>query len=182
MFVPGSPRHVTALEAAPLAGTIRRSAMLPVGIFRDAPLSVAADVATLLNLHAVQLHGHEDVEYVRALRRELPRDCEIWTALSVGGEPLNSRRGDRLVFDNADGGSGRTFDWSLVRDHPALKQALVAGGIGTHNARSARDLGAYAIDVGSAVDSRPGVKSPQKIEALFEALRAPCREQLRECA
>ena len=182
VFVPGSPRHVTALEAAPLAGTIRRSGMLPVGIFRDAPLSVAADVATLLNLHAVQLHGHEDVEYVRALRRELPRDCEIWTALSVGREPLNSRRGDRLVFDNADGGSGRTFDWSLVRDHPALKHALVAGGIGTHNARSARDLGAYAIDVGSAVDSRPGVKSPQKIEALFEALRAPCREQLRECA
>ena len=182
VFVPGSPRHVTALEAAPLAGTIRRSGMLPVGIFRDAPLSVATDVATLLNLHAVQLHGHEDLEYVRALRRELPRDCEIWTALSVGREPLNSRGGDRLVFDNADGGSGRSFDWSLVRKHPALNDALIAGGIGPHNARSARDLGAYAIDVGSAVDLRPGVKSAQKIEAMFDALRAPCREQLRECA
>ena len=182
VFVPGSPRHVTALEAAPLAGTVRRSGMLPVGIFRDAPLSVAADVATLLNLHAVQLHGHEDLEYVRALRRELPRDCEIWTAVSVGREPLNSRGGDRLVFDNADGGSGRSFDWSLVRKHPALNDALIAGGIGPHNARSARDLGAYAIDVGSAVDLRPGVKSAQKIEAMFDALRAPCREQLRECA
>ena len=182
VFVPGSPRHVTALEAAPLAGTVRRSGMLPVGIFRDAPLSVATDVATLLNLHAVQLHGHEDLEYVRALRRELPRDCEIWTAVSVGREPLNSRGGDRLVFDNADGGSGRSFDWSLVRKHPALNDALIAGGIGPHNARSARDLGAYAIDVGSAVDLRPGVKSAQKIEAMFDALRAPCREQLRECA
>ena len=182
VFVPGSPRHVTALEAAPLAGTVRRSGMLPVGIFRDAPLSVATDVATLLNLHAVQLHGHEDLEYVRALRRELPRDCEIWTAVSVGREPLNSRGGDRLVFDNADGGSGRSFDWSLVRKHPALNDALIAGGIGPHNARSARDLGAYAIDVGSAVDLRPGVKSAQEIEAMFDALRAPCREQLRECA
>jgi phosphoribosylanthranilate isomerase len=59
---------------------------------------------------------------------------------------------------------------------------LVAGGIGPHNAGAARDLGAYAIDVGSALDLRPGVKSPAKINALFDALRAPCREQLRQCA
>ena len=38
VFVPGSPRHVTALEAAPLAGLARKSGMLPVGVFRDAPL------------------------------------------------------------------------------------------------------------------------------------------------
>jgi indole-3-glycerol phosphate synthase/phosphoribosylanthranilate isomerase len=181
VFVRGSPRHVTAEEAAPLAGIVRRSGMRPVGIFREAPLSTVADIATLMNLHAVQLHGHEDVEYVRALRRELPQ-CEIWTALSVGREPLVSRGGDRLVFDNADGGSGRSFDWKLIGRHPELPRALVAGGIGPHNAGAARDLGAYAIDVGSALDLRPGVKSPAKIDALFDALRAPCREQLRQCA
>ena len=38
VFVPGSPRHVTADEAAPLAGMARRSGMRPVGVFRDAPL------------------------------------------------------------------------------------------------------------------------------------------------
>ena len=130
MFVPGSPRHVTAEEAAPLAGLARRCGMLPVGVFRDAPLRTLRDVATLLNLHAVQLHGQEDVEYVRALRRELPADCEIWTAVNVGREPLTSRGGDRLLFDNGDGGSGRTFDWSLVEGHPSLAQAVVAGGIG----------------------------------------------------
>lgn len=182
VFVPGSPRHVTADEAAPLAGNARRSGMLPVGIFRDAPLGTVGDIATLLNLGAVQLHGHEDVEYVRALRRELSPACEIWTALSVGREPLNGRGGDRLVFDNADGGSGRTFDWGLIRRHPALASALVAGGIGPGNAPAAQDLGAYAIDVGSALDERPGRKSPEKIAALFEALRPPCRQRLRACA
>jgi indole-3-glycerol phosphate synthase / phosphoribosylanthranilate isomerase len=180
--VPGSPRHVTTHEAAPLAGSARRSGMLPVGIFRDAPLRIVSDIATLMNLHAVQLHGHEDVEYVRALRRELPESCEIWTALSVGREALNGRGGDRLVFDNADGGSGRSFDWSLVERHPDLPRALVAGGIGPANAGAARALGAYAIDVGSALDASPGRKSPEKITALFEALRPACRERLRECA
>jgi indole-3-glycerol phosphate synthase/phosphoribosylanthranilate isomerase len=181
VFVPGSPRHVTAEEAAPLAGTIRRSGMLPVGIFRDAPLSVVADIATLLNLHAVQLHGREDRDEVRLLRRQLPPSCEVWTAVSVGREPLVGRGGDRLVFDNGDGGTGRTFDWALIHGHPELAKAIVAGGIGPHNARAARQLGAYAIDVGSALDVRR-VKSVEKIGALFDALRAPCKEQLRECA
>jgi indole-3-glycerol phosphate synthase / phosphoribosylanthranilate isomerase len=182
VFVPGSPRHVTAQQAAPLAGLARRSGMFPVGVFRDAPLRTLGDLATLMNLHAVQLHGHEDVGYVRALRRELPPSCEVWTALSVGREPLAGRGGDRLVFDNAEGGSGRSFDWSLVKRHRELSRALVAGGIGQHNARAAQRLGAYAVDVGSAVDRQPGRKSPDKIAALFEALRTPCREPLRECA
>jgi len=182
VFVPGSPRHVTAEEAAPLVGIARRSGMRPVGIFRDAPLRTIGDLATLLNLHAVQLHGREDVDYVRALRRELPPVCEIWTALSAGREPLLSRGGDRLVFDNGDGGSGRSFDWTLVERHPELSSAIVAGGIGAHNASAARRLGGYAIDVGSSMDERPGRKSPEKIAALFQQLRPRSRGRIRECA
>ena len=181
VFVPGSPRHVTMQEAAPLAGVARKSGIRPVGIFRDAPLRIVSDVATIMNLHAVQLHGHEDVEYVRALRRQLPH-CEIWTAVSVGREPLTGRGGDRLVFDNANGGSGHNFDWSLVRGHAELQRAVVAGGIGPGNARAARELGGYGIDVGSGVDLRPGLKSPEKIGALFEALRPVSRQRLRQCA
>ena len=182
VFVPGSPRHVTADEAAPLAGMARQSGMLPVGVFRDAPLRIVSDAATLLNLHAVQLHGQQDVEYFSALKRELPATCEIWTALSVGREPLTGRGGKRLVFDNESGGSGQTFDWSLVRSHPQLSQAVIAGGIGRHNARDAQRLGAYAIDVGSAVDLRPGRKSPEKIRDLFDALRPHSRARMLSCA
>jgi len=181
VFVPGSPRQVTADEAAPLAGLARRSGMLPVGVFRDAPFSVVADHATALNLHAVQLHGREDAEYVSALRREL-LNCEIWTALSVGREQLAGRGGDRLVFDNGDGGSGRTFHWSLVKEHPELGRAIVAGGIGAGNVRTARRLGAYAIDIGSSLDQSPGRKSPRRIAALFDAVRPPSRQRLRACA
>lgn len=182
VFVPGSPRHVTADQAAPLAGSARKSGMLAVGVFRNAPISATIDIATLLNLHAVQLHGREDAAYVRALRRELPTDCEIWTAVSVGRGPMSDRGGDRIVFDNAAGGSGQSFDWRLVQGNPALRNGIVAGGIGPHNATAARALGAYAIDIGSAVDHRQGEKSPERIAALFEALRAPCRKQARQCA
>ena len=182
VFVPGSPRHVTTDEAAPLAGIARRSGILPVGVFRDAPLKIVADIATLINLHAVQLHGREDAGYVRSLRRELPHSCEIWTALSVGRDPLGGCGGDRIIFDNGRGGSGRSFDWSLLEGHPELARGIIAGGIGQHNAVAARKLGAYAIDVGSSVDLGPGIKSSKKIASLFEALRPPSRQRLRECA
>ena len=104
------------------------------------------------------------------------------TACSVGREPMTSRGGDRLVFDNGDGGTGQTFDWTLARGHRALANAVIAGGIGAHNARAAQRLGGYAIDVGSAVDERPGRKSPERIAALFDSLRPDSRQRLSECA
>lgn len=182
VFVPGSPRQVTAIEAAPLAGTARRQGMLPVGVFRDAPLRTVLDYARRLDLHAIQLHGREGEDDIRSLRRELPSSCEMWTALSVAKGSLASRGGDRLLFDNDGGGSGRCFDWSLIEDHPDLSRSLVAGGIGPHNARDARDLGAFAIDIGSAVDASPGTKSAEKISDVFEALRPSARQRLRACA
>ncbi len=182
VFVPGSPRHLTAEQAAPLAGEARKSGILPVGVFRDAPLGIVGDVATLMNLHAVQLHGREDSEYLQALRRELPGACEIWKGVSVGRDPLSARSGDRIVFDNGDGGTGRGFDWQAIRGHRLLGRSLIAGGIGAHNAQAAFALGVYAIDVGSAVDAMPGRKSAARIGNLFETLRPPSREGLRQCA
>ncbi|MGZ2412779.1 indole-3-glycerol phosphate synthase / phosphoribosylanthranilate isomerase [Sphingomonas sp. F9_3S_D5_B_2] len=182
VFVPESPRYLTAEQAAPLAGLARRSGILPVGVFRNEELGVVADVATLLNLHAVQLHGEEDADYISALREHLPPATEIWAVASVGRGGLSPRGAERILFDNADGGSGRAFDWSAIADHPNLAGAIVAGGIGVENARAAQALGAYAIDVGSSVDETPGVKSAQKIAELFNALRPACREAVSTCA
>ncbi len=182
VFVPDSPRHLAIEQAQPLSALAVNLGVRPVGVFRDAPPPRVADIAHSLSLHAVQLHGREDASYLSGLRPLLPDGCEIWTAASVGREPLELRGGDRLLFDNGSGGSGRTFDWRLVRAHPELSRAIVAGGIGPHNARAAQRLGAYAIDVGSSLDEKPRLKSAGKIAALFEALRPHCREEVRACA
>lgn len=182
VFVPGSPRHLTVEQAQPLSALATSYGVGPVGVFRDAPPPRVADITHSLGLRAVQLHGREDAAYVRELRPLLPEDCEIWTAVSVGREAVEPRGGDRLLFDNGSGGSGQTFDWTLVRNHPELARSIVAGGIGPNNARPAQRLGAYAIDVGSALDDTPGIKSVEKIAALFEALRPDCHEEVRACA
>jgi indole-3-glycerol phosphate synthase/phosphoribosylanthranilate isomerase len=179
VFVPESPRAVSLGEAFRLTGAGAKR----VGIFCNAPAGEVAETATVLGLAAVQLHGQEDADYVRTLARRLPPECEIWKALAVGTsrpEPFDAA--DRLLFDSGSGGTGRAFDWNLVSDHSRLATALIAGGIGPGNAREAAALGAHAIDVGSAVDARRGVKSPQKIRALFEALRPQSRQEFLKCA
>jgi indole-3-glycerol phosphate synthase/phosphoribosylanthranilate isomerase len=182
IFVRDSIRHLTAEQGIPLAKLARRLAMRPVGVFRDEATGFVAGIANNASLAAVQLHGREDEAYVIELRARLPEDCEIWRAASVGRDLLALRGADRLLFDNGRGGTGRTFDWIKVRGHPELAQAVVAGGIGPHNARSAQRLGAYAVDIGSAMDERPGRKSAEKIAALFDTLRPSCRQELRACA
>jgi indole-3-glycerol phosphate synthase/phosphoribosylanthranilate isomerase len=130
----------------------------------------------------VQLHGEEDAAYVRKLRRELDGHCEVWTAVAVRDGKVAFRDGDRTLFDSGPGGTGRSFDWSLVRGNARLPKALIAGGIGPSNVRAAADVGAYAIDVGSATDEAPGRKSPTKVRALFDALRQQSRQEYRLCA
>jgi indole-3-glycerol phosphate synthase/phosphoribosylanthranilate isomerase len=179
VFVPESPRAITLAEAYRLSG----SAQKQVGIFRNRPADKVAETASILGLSAVQLHGEEDSAYVRALARRLPVQCEMWKALSVKTAlPEEFECADRLVFDSGNGGTGRSFDWRIVKRHRRLADSLVAGGIGPHNVAAAASLGAFAVDVGSAVDERPGVKSPQRIAALFEALRPHSRQELRRCA
>ncbi|QIK95286.1 bifunctional indole-3-glycerol-phosphate synthase TrpC/phosphoribosylanthranilate isomerase TrpF [Sphingomonas sp. HDW15A] len=176
LFVPESPRSVTLAQAEALSGP---KAPPFVGVFRDAPLETVVDAASRVPFAAIQLHGAEGIAYVAALRKAFAG--EIWLAQHPADPPRAG--GDRLLFDNRGGGTGEPFDWSALAGHPGLGRAMIAGGIGAHNARAARALGAFGIDVGSATDAAPGIKDHSKIAALFDALRTVSRkERLRICA
>lgn len=181
VFVPDTPRVVTLGEAQPLADRARSFGIKPVGVFRDASIADVANAARTLDLHAVQLHGLESASDIAALGRVLPSGCEIWSAVDAS-QVIAERDCDRMLFDNGGGGSGRAFDWNRIEGHPALPIGIVAGGIGVDNVRDAAALGAYALDVGSGVDSAPGIKDPTKIATLFDTLRAPTKPGLSQCA
>lgn len=88
-----------------------------VGVFQNADIADVCQKAAVLSLSAVQLHGSEDRAYVNALREALPRNVQIWKALSVS-DALPARdyhHVDKYIFDNGQGGSGQRFDWSLLR-------------------------------------------------------------------
>jgi indole-3-glycerol phosphate synthase/phosphoribosylanthranilate isomerase len=182
IFVPGTPRAVTAEEAQPLAEAARRAGARPVGIFRNARLMEVARTALDLDLDAVQLHGEEDRQYLHGLRNLLPATVEIWAASGVGDGMAERHGADRLLFDTVhggrSGGTGRVFDWGLVAGHPDLHRSLLAGGLNPDNVRAASQLGAYALDVGSGVEASPGRKDPRRLDAFFDALRPEARKEL----
>jgi indole-3-glycerol phosphate synthase/phosphoribosylanthranilate isomerase len=170
IFVPGTPRAVHVERARDLVEAARGHGLKTVGVFRDAiPADVAASAQTL-GLDAVQLHGTESVAAARAA---LPPATEI-LAVCSDGAPARSGA-DRTLFDTGGGGTGTQFDWSLIAGHDDLPSGFLAGGIGPENARAAARVGTYGLDVGSSVEARPGEKDPDKMHALFAALRPRCR-------
>ena len=173
IFVPGTPRALDPSLARPLADAARAAGMKPVGVFRDAPPERVVAVANELGLAAVQLHGRESAEAIAQIRTGFAG--EIWTACA----PNADRPGDRLLFDSGTGGTGRAFDWSAVSGHPRLAGSFLAGGIGADNARAAEAVGAYGLDASSRIEVEPGIKDPNKIEALFAALRPDDRRMTR---
>lgn len=180
VMAPDSPRDLTIAGAQALA---EQATDLPaprlVGVFRDAPLAHLLDAASRVPMAAIQLHGRMEAGTLTALRKAF--QGEIWLAESSGGPRASG--GDRIIFDHGRGGTGAAFDWSAIASRPEMPEALVAGGIGPHNARAARALGAFAIDVGSAMDVSPGTKDHAKFAALFDTLRPVSRkERLEQCA
>jgi indole-3-glycerol phosphate synthase/phosphoribosylanthranilate isomerase len=143
------------------------------GVFRNNAIGDIVTIVAALNLRAVQLHGDEDQAFVTALRAELPERVQIWKAFSIK-ETLPARdwqHVDRYVFDNGNGGSGKRFDWSLLRGE-SLENVLLAGGLGADNCVEAAQLGCAGLDFNSGVERAPGIKDALKIASVFHTLKA----------
>ncbi|MCF8495808.1 MAG: DUF559 domain-containing protein [Alphaproteobacteria bacterium] len=85
--------------------------------------------------------------------------------------PLSSplRKGGGVM----PGGTGQSFDWSLLAGRRFKKPWMLAGGLHAGNiAQALSVLMPDALDVSSGVESAPGVKDPEKIKAFVEAARA----------
>ena len=179
IFAAQSPRRVDG-DASELAAEAFRLGLEPVGVFGANELSEVLRVASQFDLRAVQLNGGQDA---RKLRSILAARCEVWTVSGVADVADPAIGGaDRTLFDTKSGGqtggTGQSFDWNLIIDRSDLPDAFIAGGIGPANARAAQRVGAFGIDVGSAIEVAPGRKDHSKLQGLFDALRLPSRGEM----
>ncbi|QJT80955.1 bifunctional indole-3-glycerol-phosphate synthase TrpC/phosphoribosylanthranilate isomerase TrpF [Kosakonia sp. MUSA4] len=170
IFVASSPRAVSNEQAQ---AVMQGAPLQYVGVFRNAPVEDVVAKAKALALSAVQLHGSEDQAYIDALRAVLPAQTQIWKALSVSDTlpPRNLQQVDKYVFDNGQGGSGQSFDWSLLAGEP-LDNVLLAGGLSADNCVQAAKTGCAGLDFNSGVESEPGIKDASKLASVFRTLRA----------
>ena len=167
---PSSFRSVTADEVRELVKELDPE-IRPVGVFVNAPMEL---VRTLLDdgtLALAQLHGQEDESYIRELKTYT--DKLIIKAFSIKTEADIKKairsEADYILLDQGAGGTGETFDWSLV---PAIKRPwFLAGGLGCENLESAIHLlHPWAVDLSSSVET-DGHKDPDKILEAVYAVR-----------
>lgn len=178
IFAEGSPRQVSLRQAQELVTT---APLRFVGVFQNQPIEFIVKIASQLNLFAVQLHGDENAEFITALRAQLPEQIQIWKAVSVDIEtqecaveiphfPEVSRYLLDSKIGNQQGGTGKTFDWSKIPTE--LKDKIIlAGGISPDNIDLALQQHCLGVDLNSGVESGKGIKSPEKLTAVFDKIK-----------
>lgn len=171
-FYPQSPRCIESDKAEQIINKLP-SFIDTAGVFVNATVQ---DIRKLTNpglLNWVQFHGSETPEFcsqfnvwglhtIKAIRVRSPEDIQQSHAF----------RTSSILFDAFDsnlyGGTGKTFDWSLIKDCP--DRIFLAGGITPDSITNAMKLDVYGIDVCSGIESKPGKKDHNKMKQLFQKI------------
>ena len=181
-FIRASPRCVDVATARAIARAVHAAPSrapdgtkaIVVGVVADLPLHALRALVADAELDCLQLHGHEPPDVLSAL---LPH---AYQAVRIANADDAARAeqvpGAYLLVDakveGALGGTGHTFDWTLVERLARTRHLTLAGGLNPGNVeRAVRALHPYCVDVASGVESAPGVKDHALVAAFVEAAR-----------
>lgn len=182
IFYEKSPRYFEG-ETPSLSLEIKK-----VGVFVDEKISKVIDLCKKYSLDVIQLHGNETKEYVLDLQGYLTLlypDVLVWKAFSVDEEfdfseiKIFENKVDAFLFDTKGkekGGTGKTFDWEILKKYPSKKTFILSGGIGLEEVDSLKkllktELPIHAIDVNSRFETEPGMKDFLALTSFIELLK-----------
>jgi phosphoribosylanthranilate isomerase len=177
-FYRQSPRFVSYSFAAEIAKAVHEQ-LVVVGVFVNHSVAEIARTVADVGLDYCQLHGDERPE----LMRDLPPDTKIIRAIRVDCMALHDCTSEvrswrdfgvsAILVDpkvnNQYGGTGRQFDWGVVRELNIGSPLILAGGLNRENVSTAIELiRPTAVDVASGVELAPGKKDPVLLAGFVE--------------
>jgi len=172
VFAP-SKRQISIEQAHQLAKYVPKG-VLKIGVFVNPSVEELRAAVEGVPLDYVQYHGEETPEFIRqqgypAIKALSVRDEEDVRAAA-------NYNVDYYLFDapgtDFKGGSGHTFDWTLLEMAGIPREKLIlAGGLNTENIAVAVTLvSPYMVDVSSGVET-DGIKDEAKINAFIQAVK-----------
>jgi phosphoribosylanthranilate isomerase len=174
IFHPPSPRNIEIPRARAIVRALPPF-ITSVGVFVDPERAFVEVVLREIRLGLLQFHGDEDpafcagfgVPYVKAVRVRQDLDLLQYASVFRGAQALLL---DAYVPGN-HGGTGQTFDWSLIP--PSLPLPVVlSGGLDAGNVAAAIErVRPWAVDVSSGVEVDKGIKDAAKIAAFMRGVR-----------
>lgn len=182
IFYPKSPRyvfrHMTTTQ-------IRKfNNINKVGVFVNAPIEEVLHLVDECRLHMVQLHGDEPPKYcekiadyvsvVKAFRLS-DNDSVEWMI-----RPYMDVC-DMFMFDTMGagyGGTGKKFDWSMLKNSTIGKPFFLSGGIEPGDeeelmafAQEPVAKALFAIDINSKFELTPGVKDMENVKLFVDKVK-----------
>jgi len=162
IFVPGKRRQISLVQAAQLRHALQPQ-IKTVGVFVDAPLAEMLIPLQQGIISVIQLHGHESESTVQALQAAGAQVIQVQ-------RQATPTQADFVLYDAAQPGSGKTFDWQQLPQQPP-RPFFLAGGLNLTNVKKAlTQVQPAGVDISSGVETA-GLKDPAKIAAFVQAVR-----------
>ena len=170
VFYDKSPRNVDIHSAQKII-----EALPPfinrVGLFVNANPSFIDEILCEVPLDTLQFHGDESVLDCAQYQMPFIKSLRVKPDTNVKEIAENFSSASALLLDSFSpssyGGTGESFDWSLACVKISLP-IILAGGLTVDNVADAiKQVNQYAVDASSGVESAPGVKDIDKIEAFI---------------
>ncbi|SHE86327.1 phosphoribosylanthranilate isomerase [Thermoanaerobacter uzonensis DSM 18761] len=168
-----SKRQVEVEQALYLISLLDRE-IKTVGVFVNEPVGNALKIAQTLNLDVLQFHGDETQDYIDNFK-----NFTVWKAIRIKDkedlEKTKEFRANSFVFDtltkNEYGGTGKTFNWEVLKGIELNVPIILAGGLNENNVEEAiKIVNPYAVDVSSGVETE-GYKDFKKMKSFIEKVR-----------
>lgn len=184
IFYPKSPRYV-GHKISPEKMKKIKGRIAKVGVFVNMPYEELMRTVENYRLDMVQLHGDET-----------PRFCEqvanyvtVIKAFRVSeNDPIDwivrpyHEGSDMYMFDTLGagyGGTGKKFDWQLLKERPVDKMFFLSGGIEPGDEEKLKAFAQepaakklFAIDMNSKFEVSAGVKDIERVRKFVTALRS----------
>lgn len=175
VFYPKSPRAVTLQQAKAIAAALPPF-VTTVGLFVNASRYEISEILDELPLDLLQFHGDETSADCDGYRRPYIKALRVRPGEDIAARCLEYRNASGILLDayvpGVPGGTGESFDWSLV---PRIlsKPVILAGGLTAQNVRAAiAQVAPYAVDVSGGVEVEKGVKDAEKIRAFIREVHS----------
>ncbi len=173
VFWERSPRSIMPEAAASIIEKLPPDIMT-VGVFVDEPAARVNEIVETAGLTIAQLHGVESAEYCESMNGRYIKALRVKDAASLCC--LSGYHAEAILLDTfvkgQPGGTGASFDWSLLTDMEYDGDIILAGGLTSDNIEEA--LGhylPYGVDISSGVEAAPGKKDPEKVRKFIEKVR-----------
>ena len=174
VFYEKSPRHVNLEHAAKLARDVPPFVTV-VGLFVNPSTEYVREVLSKVSLDVLQFHGEETPEFCVQFGRPYLKAIRVKAGVDLLQCASRYASAQGLLLDafveGTHGGTGESFDWSII-PHDLPLPVILSGGLHAGNVAAAiKQVQPYAVDVSSGVEATgvepaKGIKDAAKVAAF----------------